>query len=103
VRDSDTRPDAQSFADVHFYFHGAGDETKYEGPTSIAFLQGAPEAHTSGKNITVKKNESITNSSRTRIIKSTPGMYTVALDFNATVTDTGKRQAVRESFQVRVQ
>ncbi len=29
-------------------------------------------------------------------------MYTVALDFNATVTDTGKRQAVRESFQVRV-
>ena len=34
------RPDAQSFADVHFYFHGAGDETKYEGTTSIGFLQG---------------------------------------------------------------
>jgi hypothetical protein len=30
-------------------------------------------------------------------------MYTVALDFNATVTDTSKRQPVRESFQVRVQ
>lgn len=50
----------------------------------------------------MKKNESITNSSTTGIIKSTPGMYTVALDFNATVTDTGKRQAVRESFHVRV-
>jgi len=35
-----SRPDAQSFADVHFYFHGAGDETKYEGTTSIGFLQG---------------------------------------------------------------
>jgi hypothetical protein len=65
-------------------------------------LAGGPEAHTSRTNIIVKKNESITNSSTTGIIKSTPGMYTVAPDFNATVTDTGKRQAVRESFQVRV-
>jgi hypothetical protein len=96
-------PDAQSFADVHFYFHGAGNETKYEGTTSIGFLQGRPEAHTSRTNITVKKNESITNSSTTGIVTSIPGMYTVALDFNATVTDTSKRQPVRESFQVRVQ
>lgn len=96
-----SRPDEQSFADVHFYFHGAGDVTKYEGTTSIGFLQGAPESHTSRTAITVKKNESIANSSTTGIITSTPGVYTVALDLAATVT--GQRQPVRESFQVRVQ
>ena len=98
-----SRPDAQSFADVHFYFHGAGDQTKYEGTTSIGFLQGAADANTSRTNVTVKKNQSITNSSTTGIVTSTAGTYTVALDFTATVTDTGTRHPVRESFQVRVQ
>lgn len=98
-----SRPDSQAFADAHFYFHGAGEETKYEGATSIGFLQGAPEGQARRTNITVKKDESITNSSTTGIITSTAGTYTVALDFTATVTDTGRRQPVRESFQVRVQ
>jgi hypothetical protein len=98
-----SRPDARTFSDVHFYFHGAGDETKYEGTTSIGFLQGATEAHTSQTNITVKKNESITNQSTTGIVTSAPGTYTVALDLTATMTGTGNRQPVRESFQVRVQ
>src|SRR5262249_55481936 len=69
------RPDAQSFADVHFYFQGAGKETKYEGTTSIGFLQGSQKAHTSRTTITVKNNESITNSSTTGLVTSTPGMY----------------------------
>lgn len=98
-----TRADAQSFADVHFYFHGAGDATRYEGTTSIGFLQGASESRASRTTITVKKNESITNSSIHGIVTSAPGMYTVALDFSATVTDTGRRQPVREAFQVRVE
>jgi hypothetical protein len=98
-----SQPGKQTFADVHFYFHGAGAETKYEGTTSIGFLQGAPDTHTSRINITVKKNESIANESVTGIVTSTPGTYTVALDLTATLTDTGTRQPVRESFQVRVQ
>jgi hypothetical protein len=98
-----SRSETQAFADVHFYFHGTGEETKYEGTTLIGFLQGAPETRTSRTNITVKKNESITNQSIIGIVTSTPGTYTVALDLTATVTDTGQRQPVRESFQVRVQ
>jgi hypothetical protein len=98
-----SQSNSQTFSDVHFYFHGAGKETKYEGTTSIGYLQGAPDTHTTRTNITVKKNESITNSSTTGIVTSTPGTYTVMLDMAATVTDTGRQQPVRESFQVRVQ
>ena len=97
-----SRPDAQVFSDIHFYFHGAGAETRYEGTINIGYLQGAADSHTSRTSITVQKDESITNSSTTGIVTSTPGTYTVAIAHAATVKDTGKTQAIHESIPVVV-
>src|SRR4029079_12690179 len=95
-------PDAQVFADIHFYFHGAGPETRYEGAINIGYLQGAPDSHTSRTTFTVQKDESITNSSTTGIVTATPGTYAVTISQTATVKDTGKTQAIRESIPVAV-
>ena len=97
-----SRPDAQVFAHAHFYYHGAGQETRYEGTTNIGFLQGSPESHTSRTSITVKKNEEIANQSVTGIVTSSQGTYTVTLDFTATVVDTRKTQPIRQTIQVTV-
>jgi len=97
-----SKPDAQVFADIHFYFHGAGAETRYEGAINIAYLQGAPDSHTSRTTITVQKDESITNSSTTGIVTSTPGTYAVAISQTATVKAAGKTQAIQESIAVVV-
>ena len=88
-----SKPDAQVFADIHFYFHGAGAETRYEGSINIGYLQGAPDSHTSRTTITVQKDESITNSSTTGIVTSTPGTYAVTISQTATVKDAGKTPA----------
>jgi hypothetical protein len=96
------KPDAQVFSDIHFYFHGAGAETRYEGTINIGYLQGAPETHTSRTNITVQKSGSITNSSTTGIVTSTPGTYAVTISLTATVKDTGQTQAINESIPVVV-
>jgi hypothetical protein len=92
----------QVFSDIHFYYHGVGGETKYEGTQNLSYLQGSPETHISPINITATKNESITNASVTGIVTSTPGTYTVALSVTATVTGTGKKYPIQESFQVVV-
>jgi hypothetical protein len=97
-----SKPDAQVFADIHFYFHGAGPETRYEGSINIGYLQGAPDSHTSRTSITVKKNESITNSSTTGIVASTLGTYAVTISQTATVKDTGTSQPIQESILVAV-
>lgn len=97
-----SKPDAQVFADIHFYFHGAGPETRYDGSINIGYLQGAPDSHTSRTTITVKKNESITNSSTTGIVASTLGTYAVTISQTATVKDTGTSQPIQESIPVVV-
>jgi hypothetical protein len=97
-----SKPDAQVFSDIHFYFHGAGAETRYEGTINLGYLQGSPDSHTSRPNITVQENESITNSSTIGIVTSTPGTYAVTISLTATVTDTRKTQAIRESIPVIV-
>ena len=94
--------DAQVFGHVHFYYHGAGAETKYVGTINVGFFQGAAESHTSPTSITVEKNESITNQSITGIVTSTPGTYAVAMLLEATVTDTGKSVSIRQSIPVTV-
>src|SRR5262245_8481703 len=58
-----SRPDAQALSDIHLYYHGAGRETRYEGTLSLGYLQGSPQSQSSPTNLTVKKNESITNQS----------------------------------------
>jgi hypothetical protein len=95
-------PDAQVFSDIHFYYHGAGAETRYEGTINFGYLQGSPDSHTSQINITVPENKSITNSSLTGIVMSTQGTSAVTISLTATVTDTNKTQAIRESISVVV-
>ena len=51
----------------------------------------------------MKKDRSIANQSVMGVLTSTPGNYAVRFDLTATVTDTGKRQPIRESVQVQVQ
>jgi hypothetical protein len=91
-----SRPDGQVFSDVHFYYHGAGEETKYTGMIDIGFLQGSTAAHTVQANTTVKKAESIMPHSVTGIVTSTPGTYALTFTLDATITDTGKSQPIRE-------
>jgi hypothetical protein len=99
-----SKPDAQVFSDIHFYYHGVGTETRYEGTINIGYLrQGSgSEAYTSRFNVALKKNESITNSSVTGIVASTAGSYTVTISAATTATDTGKTQSIRASIPVIV-
>ena len=97
-----SRPDAQVFSDVHFYYHGAGAETKYTGSINIGFFQGSSASHEIQANTTVKKTESIMNQSVTSIVTATPGTYAVSFALNASVTDTGKSQPIREQVSVVV-
>ena len=97
-----SRPDAQVFSDVHFYYHGAGAETKYTGSINIGFFQGSRESHEIQANTIVKKTERIMNSSVTGIVSSTPGTYAVTFALVATSTDTGKSQPIRQQASVVV-
>jgi hypothetical protein len=97
-----SRPDAQVFSDAHFYYHGAGSETKYEGPINIGHFQGSPESYITQTKITVKKGESITKQSVTGIVTSMPGTYAIAFSLVATVADTGKTQPIRDSVPIVV-
>ena len=96
-----SRADAQSFSDIHFYYHGAGAETRYEGTINIGYL-GSPESHTSRTDITVQKSESIANQSVTGIVTSTPGKYAVTLSLTGRVSDTGRTMSIRETIPVTV-
>ena len=91
-----SRPDEQVFSDVHFYYHGAGAETKYTGAIEVGFFQGSPASHTVQANTTVKKTERIMPHSVTGIVTSTPGTYALNFALDATVTGTGKSQPIRE-------
>jgi hypothetical protein len=97
-----SQPDAPVFTDIHFYYHGAGSETRYEGTKTIGYLTGSREAQTTPTGIVVKKDEAITNESVAGIVTSTPGTYAVAVSLTATVVDTGKTQPVNETIRVIV-
>jgi len=97
-----SRPGAQSFSDLHFYFHSAGGETKYDGTTTIGFFESSSGPHTAPTSVAVRKGESMNNQSLTGIVTSRPGTYAVTLALTAVVTDTGQRQSIRQSVQVVV-
>jgi len=97
-----SRPDEQVFSDIHFYYHGAGGETKYEGTKTIGYLTGSRDAQTTPTSIVVKSDESIANESVTGIVTSTPGTHAVMVSLTATVKEKGKSQPVREIIQVIV-
>jgi len=97
-----SRPDAEVFTNVHIYYHGAGGETRYEGPVDVGFLQGSGAARESQSNITVKKNESIANQSVTGIVTRTTGTYHLKFSLTATVTDTKRTQPIRDQIPIVV-
>lgn len=97
-----SRPDAQAFADVHVYYHGAGAETKYQGTVAIDFLEGSAAATKAPTNIVVKKDESIANQSVTGIVTATPGTYAVTFTMTATVAATGTTHPIQQSLPVIV-
>jgi hypothetical protein len=99
---SASRADAQVFSNVHFYYHGAGPETKYAGSIDVAFFQGTPDARTIKANATVPKGQTIANHSVSGIVTSTAGSYPVTFTFVATVTQTGTSQPIRETVPVVV-
>jgi hypothetical protein len=97
-----SRPDAQVFSAVYFYYHGAGAETKYTGSNQIGFFQGGAGSHNVQVNIAVQKTGAIANQSVTGIVTATAGTFAVALALVATSTDTGKSQPIREQVPVVV-
>jgi hypothetical protein len=97
-----SKPGAQVFSDLHFYYHGAGAETRYTGTIQIGFFEGAPESHAVHPSVTVKNNESITNQSIVGAVSSKPGTYVIKLDLVATVMDGGKSQAIQTEVPVAV-
>jgi len=97
-----SRSDNQVFADLHFYYHGAGAETKYTGTIQVGFFEGSSETHRMSVNLTAKKDESITRQSVTDIVTSTPGTYTVSLDLTATSAGAVASQPIRQQVRVLV-
>jgi hypothetical protein len=97
-----SRPDAQAFSDVHFYYHSAGGETKYQGTIDVGFFDGSAAARTAATNVVVRKGESMTNQSVTGIVTSKPGTYQVTFALTATIADAGTTQPIRQSVQVVV-
>ena len=96
-----SRPDAQVFSDVHFYYRGAGAETKYSGSINVGFFQGSRESHDLQANITVQ-GKSIANQSVTGIVTSTAGRYAIVFALVATSTDTGMSHPIRVEVPVVV-
>ena len=96
-----SRPNAQVFSDVHFYYHGAGAETKYTGSIDVGFFQGSPESRKIQANTTVQKAGSIVNHSVTGIVTPMPGNYPVTFALVADVTGTGSHP-IREQVPVAV-
>jgi hypothetical protein len=96
-----SRPDAQVFSDIHFYYHGTGADIRYEGTRAIGYLQ-VTGSYTSRTDIRVAKDQSIANQSISGIVTSKPGAYTVALSLTATMTVSGKMVPVQETIPITV-
>ena len=96
-----SRPSEQVFSHVFVYYHGAGVETKYAGSVQIGFFQGTAKSHDMKTNVTVKKNEAITNQSVIGIVTNAAGTYPLTFALDAT-TGTGASQPVRDTVSVVV-
>jgi hypothetical protein len=95
-------PDNRVFSDLHFYFHGAGGETKYAGSIQVGFFQGSADANRVAVNITATKDGAITNLSALDAVTSTPGTYAVTFDLVATSVAARKSQPIRDQVSVVV-
>ena len=97
-----SRPNDKVLSEVHIYYHGAGDETKYTGSVRLGFFDGSAASHTLTTNMVVKKTERIGNQSVSDIVTSTPGTYPVDFDLVATVSDTKQTQPIKQRINIVV-
>jgi hypothetical protein len=97
-----SRPDEQTFSDVHFYYHGGGEETKYTGSIRIGFFRSPSDSQLIQTNITVRRDESIANQSVIGIVTSVAGQYDITFDLVAQVGAAGSPQPIRERLAVVV-
>ena len=97
-----SRPESKVFSDVHFYYHGAGPQTKFTGTVNLGFLGESPNSSSFSVNATAEKTESIGYQSITGIVSSKPGTYEVTIDVVGRVGETGKSEPVREKIAVVV-
>ena len=93
-------PQAPVVSHVYLYYHGVGGETTYAGSVRLGFMRGAAPGG-SRTNIVVKKNQSIANQSTTGIVTSTPGSYTMGIEFDA-ATNGGAKRPIRDDVSVTV-
>jgi hypothetical protein len=97
-----SRPDEQVFSDVHFYYHGGGDETKYTGSIRIGFFRSSSDTQQIQTNITVRRNESIANQSVVGIVTDVAGRYDVTFDLVARTSASETAQPIRQRLAVVV-
>src|SRR5215470_8520387 len=96
-----SRPNDEVFSDIHFYYHGTGSDTRYEGTRDIGYLQ-VTGPYTSRIDVSVRKDESIINQSVTGIVTSKPGTYSVTLSLTATMGNAGRTVPVSEMIRITV-
>jgi hypothetical protein len=94
--------DTELFSNTHFYYHGAGGETKYSGSVQLRFLHGPEDTQRVPVNITVKRSEEVGRQSVLGRVATKPGAFMMTIDLVATVVDTGKNQSLREDVRVVV-
>lgn len=97
-----SRPDQQVFSDVHFYYHGGGEETKYTGSIRIGFFRSPPDAQRIQTNITVRSKESIANQSVVGIVTDVAGQYEVTFDLVAQRGASGTPEPIRQRLAIVV-
>lgn len=91
-------PGRQVFTDVHFYFHPAATDTKYTGKIQIGFVEGsAPYELT--PNMTVKRGDSLGNTSVIGIVSSKPGTHEMTI---AMVAEADSTRQIRDQVRVQV-
>ncbi|MEQ1912293.1 MAG: hypothetical protein ABMA15_25960, partial [Vicinamibacterales bacterium] len=98
-----SKPDSRVFSDVHFYYHGAGRQTKFTGTVSVGFMGESTRASIFPVNARAEGAESIAYQSINGIVSSQPGRYKVTIDVVGTVDEEAKGQPVREEIEVVVQ
>jgi hypothetical protein len=84
-----SRPNAQVWSSVYFYYHGIGADVKYTGTIRVGFFEGpATELHEVHPDILVTKTDKLRRGSVTDDVRTTPGTYAFTFDVVATAGST---------------
>ena len=93
------RPGARVLSDVHIYYHAPSTEMKFTGSIRIGFFD---KGHELNRAVTVKPADSPGNQSVAGFVSSKPGTYTLTIAVDATSTQTGQTQNIRDQVRVVV-